>query len=491
MSASSPRRLLCAACLVGFLVSIAGLFIRSQAFLRFAGVRLSADGILDSYTVARAGTLAAKLFAAGLLIPLIAAAAPWLLRRTPAKRGEGVLAAMAIAALCLGFLWLVDIPPYQAAAMRSQPDEIQYTIPAINLLTRGRLVIVMNGLEFPPYTAIGFQLILVPFYRIFGTMIGNGIRAVQAGVILSLLGTYVLGTIVLGKKRGLLAALLLASNPCFIFWSRGIMPSTVTTMLTIVIALLTVAMARQAAFAHGAAGAALLGFITGAQICIAFSYVYVAPAVFIVMLYVLNEGRGRGEVAKHALLFGLAFCGALLPLLLYQHAAYGGFFTTGYDAWYWARPPGESPAIRFSLAPRPYDVFLLELIGKLGWDTSVNRIVVFILDLAGLGSLYNIATFLLILSGLRFAWTKAPATGYRVLLLFIGLFLAFTAAGYSFLLWAPTRYMLPIVPLVLLVCADGFYSGLEHAEGMGSCFRQLLLCSLLGFALLEGGGCAW
>lgn len=465
-----------AACAVGASIALAGLALGSPAVLRFIAAHASRDGILDPYTIWKIRDLALKLSAAGILVP--AAALLGTLLIAPGRVCRRVFAWAALAAVAAGYCAAVDIGPHHAARMRSKPDEIQYAVPALNLLALGRPVMVMNGREYPPITPLGFQCVLAACYRVVGTMIGNGIRAVQAGAVLSIIGVYLLGTSVRGRVRGLLAALLLAANPCFIFWTQGIMPSTVILALTIAAGLVLCRMARGEGAASGTGGAALLGLLTGALLLLSFSHVFVAPATFFAMLY---ASRTRGRAGARALAFCLAAFAVVLPQLLYQHAAYGGFLTTGYYSWFWTSAPGEGVNLPLSWQRRTYDVLLLEILGKLGFDARVNSLGVILLDVLGVGALYNISVFALFVVGLAAVRRRNAGRAYGSLLLFLGLFAALNTPAYAFTYLEATRHFLQAVPFVLIVCADGFCDAFERRDG--ACVsRRIAVCVCLAFS---------
>lgn len=481
---------LAASCLVGLAFIAAGLLLGSERFLRFAAARFSPDRILDPYTLDRLGEFAWKLAAIGVLTPLIAVAAPAALARSAGTRGARVVAVVCLAGLMGGFLAVAWITPYRASAPRSQPDEIQYTIPAINLIERGRLTLAMNGREYPPYTPIGFQLLLVPFYRFLGTAIGNGIRAVQACALLSLAGVFLLGARALGRRVGLVAALLLASNPTFIFWTRGIMPSTAIVALTLG-ALLVLLAFREAESGRGRLLlAALLGALSGLQLFVSFNTITTVPIYLVLMLYLAAGRRGAGGAWACALAFAAAAAAALLPQFAYQACAYGSPLRTGYYVWFWQpAPPGVERDNPFGLVRQPYDFLVLDLFAKLGFDARVINPVALLLDLAGLGALYNLAAALLCAAGFA-ALLRRPRGAGGVIAWFAVLFILVNYAAYACYLTQGTRFFLQAVPCVLVVAAEGFFAAFAAARGRFAPWARLLLCVVLACALSGAAGAA-
>lgn len=482
---SAPGPPLPAACIAGLAAVAAGLLLGSGWFLRLAS-RASADGVLDAYTPDRLGEFSWEIAAAGLLIPLIALAAPAALGgRTPPRKARA-LAWACVAALMACFIAVAGITPRRASTPRSQPDEIQYTIPAINALERGRLALVINGRDYPPYTPIGFQLILIPFYRLFGTMIGNGIRAVQAGALLSLAGAFALGARALGKTRGLLAAMLLAANASFIFWSQGIMPTTVILALTVGALLLLLAFRDAEGGGRRLLLAALLGALSGLQLFVSFNTAVTIPVYLVIMLRLAAGRRGKGGAWACAAAFALSAALALLPQLAYQALAYGSPLRTGYFVWFWREPPPGTPRdFPFALARAPYDFVVLNLLSAMGVDARVVNPVALLLDLAGLGALYNLAVFALFAAGIASLCRRPDRRrgGGGVLAAFAALFFLVNYAAYAFYATQGTRFFLQAVPAVLVIAAEGFCSAYASARGRSAPWRRLLLCVVLACAL--------
>ena len=475
-----------AACLAGFAICLVGLWLGSPWFLRFAARRLSGDGVLDVYTCEKAGELAWKLLAAGFLVPLVALTAPAFFSWSPRPRMARFTTLIFLASVMTGFLGLAAVTPYRAAAPRSQPDEIQYTIPAVNALERGRLVMVINGKEFPHYTPIGFQLLLIPFYRVFGTMVGNGIRAVQAGALLSIAGVYAVGAAVAGRRRGLLAALLLVTTPGFIFWTGRIMPTTATLALTLAAVLLLLSFRRRGCVVL----AALLGAVSGVQLFMSFNTLFTVPIFFILMLCLAARRRGAGRPYACAAAFILAGFFALLPQLLYQAFAYGSPIRTGYFAWFWqAPPPGVARDIPFTLSRMSYDISILELLSKMGLDARVINPVALLLDLVGLGALYNLAVFALFAVGIAVIGRRR-GRGEGVIAGFTALFILINYAAYAFYATPGTRFFIQVVPCMLVIAAEGFCSAYAAVRGRFAPWTRLLLCAALAFSFSGAGGAA-
>jgi len=315
---------------------------------------------------------------------------------SPAGRRGAALAGVALVILAVLYLWLVNVPPYYAANLRTLHDEVQYAIPAINLLAKGRLVMVMNGVEYPPVSPFGFHIILMPFYRIFGTMVGNGIRAVQASSLLALLLTFSIAFLSVGRKRALLATVLLAANPIFIYQSGKIMATTPRLAFFLAALLLLLLAWRSKRRGVLLFLSALLGFLSGFMLLLHLSSIVLIPIILILLIYVLVKKK-TGIIIPVSI-YILLVSATFLPLLLYQSSAYGSWSTTGYQTWIWSRPFGEDTLPVFSLSPTRYGVAFLDGLSKTGMDPRISRLTGRLLDLIGLGKLYNVSVFIARLS---------------------------------------------------------------------------------------------
>lgn len=468
--------------IAGLFLVVVGLCLGSPYFIAFAVSHISVDGDLDPYTLDQVTDFSLKIIFAGLILPVVAFLAVLLMSFRLSRRWGYLLAGGSLLIVAAFFLWLVDVPPYYAANLRTLGDEVQYAIPAVNLLERGRFVLVMNGVDFSPISPFGFHIVLVPFYWFFGPMVGNGIRAVQAGAALALVATFVLASMAVGKKRAILATILLSANPLFIHYTIRIMQATVCLAFTLCGLLFLFLAWRTKRRSTFWLISALLGLLSGFLCLIAFTSVFVVPVFLLIMIHVLRKRKER--VIIPVMIFLLAAWFAVLPLLLYNSAVFGSWLKTGYHVWLWSRPPeGGSQFSVVSLTPRGYDVLFLDCLSRLGWGRAVRPFTARFIDLVGLGRLYNMAIFVLLLLGLWKPRRSKVSHEYKLLFVFIGLFLLLNVPAYSFVSFSSPRYFLPIIPIVMIICADAFITNFTGSQGPLLRLKQVSLCILLAFSM--------
>lgn len=109
-------------------------------------------------------------------------------------------------------------------------DEAYDVVPAMQLvlgqpvdLNRG-VGLHLFGRDFPlmisDYQGVSSMYVVLPLFALFGPGVGP-VRAMTIGFgAIAVILTYLLGRRLFGRPAGVVAALLLATNPSFIFWSR-------------------------------------------------------------------------------------------------------------------------------------------------------------------------------------------------------------------------------------------------------------------------------
>jgi len=146
-----------------------------------------------------------------------------------------------LAVLALALVAFGSLAFYQLRLPGLYYDEAQDVVPTMQLL-RGQPVdllhgagIHLGGRDFPvmvmDYVGTANTYAALPFFAVFGPGV-EGVRAMTVvGAMLTLALTYVVGRQLFGRAAGAAAALLLAVQPSFVFWSRqGV---HVTSLLTV------------------------------------------------------------------------------------------------------------------------------------------------------------------------------------------------------------------------------------------------------------------
>lgn len=355
--------------------------------------------------------------------------------------------------------------PLQAEEKIIIPDGVEYAVSAVNLLEGRGYTLFFEGEPHPPRAPFGYTLCLAPFYFLLGKSLGNGIFCTLLFSLLSFVLLFALAKGLFGNETAFWAVVFLTFSPLHLYWSRFIMadlPHTALLLLWVWL-LFRKELTPQRGF--------WLGVILGVSLLFKFSSVLFI-LLFIPFLF------GRGPLRKGLTTAGLFLLGvflAVFPLLLYYRLTFGGFLKTGFLYWTleWTRPSfllspqyavsgpvlpaGASPNIlaffRFLLGivspwhQNPYPFFLVPFIG-----IGVHRIL---LDR-----------------------TKGSAPR-RKFLLFTLTTAAIFYGTFSLYFAQNMRYLLPVVPLLLIIAGFGWR---QIFSELPSLVQKVIFC-LVGILL--------
>ena len=229
--------------------------------------------------------------------------------------------------IVLGLLlvaWLGYFATPQLAANLSQ-DGIDFAMPAVNLLERGRLVMTAYGHDFPSSHPLGTSLLLLPSYVIFGHFLGNGIYSLFLCAFGSIVLTYFIGVKLGGRLCGSVAALFLITHYGFWQYSQKIMSEMPSVFLaTALLALLLTIRERKRPGLTCLLAGAVLGFAIMVR---SDNLLLIVPAAWL-----LWENTWRVRLRQ----VGLCLVG-MLPFLaglaVYDQATFGSPWLTGYQYW--------------------------------------------------------------------------------------------------------------------------------------------------------------
>jgi len=164
-----------------------------------------------------------------------------------------------IAGLCL-VAWLGYVVTPQFAADLPQ-DGVDFAVPALNLLERGRLAVSAYGHDFPSAHPFGTSLLLLPSYMVLGHFPGNGIYSLFCCAFGTIALTYIIGVRLGGRVCGCVAALFLITNFGFWQYSQKIMSEVPSVFLAMaVLALLLASRSRRGPSLMWLAAGGVLGF---------------------------------------------------------------------------------------------------------------------------------------------------------------------------------------------------------------------------------------
>jgi hypothetical protein len=117
-------------------------------------------------------------------------------------------------------LWRFWFPP--ATAVNNLQEAPKFTIGAWYLYKMGRCEWMINHQAFPVMGSVGYVLLLVPSFWLFGDFLGNAICSQLALAVLSCLGIYLALRLCFGPWHGFAAVITLAAYPLFAEYSENV-----------------------------------------------------------------------------------------------------------------------------------------------------------------------------------------------------------------------------------------------------------------------------
>ena len=254
--------------------------------------------------------------------------------------------AVEVALLLLGLGAFLTLTLYQITLPGLHYDEAVEVVPAMQLLL-GQPVIThrssglrLDGHLFPimvmDYIGALNTYLILPFFALLGiNVFAIRLMPILVGV-LTLLLTYRLGRELYNPRIGVVAALLLAVQPSFVFWSRqGIFVTNITAPIALACAFYGVRWWRGGAARNLYAAA----FLAGLGLYAKFLFLWVIGAL-VVALVVLNADRWWQALRQrnlapfpfrlkwyHVLLAGLCFLLGIAPLIVFNLQTQGTILT--------------------------------------------------------------------------------------------------------------------------------------------------------------------
>jgi 4-amino-4-deoxy-L-arabinose transferase-like glycosyltransferase len=205
-------------------------------------------------------------------------------------------------------------------------DGVDFAVPAVNLLERGRLVSSAYGHDFPSAHPFGTSLLLLPSYVLRGHFLGNGIYSIFCCAFGAIALTYAIGTRLGGRLCGCLAALFLITNYGFWQYSQKIMSEMPSVSLaTAVLALLLASRDRKRPALMWLAAGGVLGF----AITVRYDNILLLAPSF-VLLVCEDTGRERMRLAGS---FAVGLAPFIITLAAYHQVTFGSPWRTSYRYW--------------------------------------------------------------------------------------------------------------------------------------------------------------
>ena len=363
-------------------------------------------------------------------------------------------------------LSLADLEPFDASA---------YSLSAYNLYQHHIYGIKFLGQYYPPQYPFGYQLLIIPFYFIFGSQPYNAIYCSLFFAMLSIVFAYLIGKELGNRFTGLMAALFIAICPKHIEFSKYILTETSSVFFTLFVCWLVLKVIyldskKQRLFLL------FLGLMAGFSVLVHLSNCLLIPPVLISLLLARKSHTWSWSMVKKQtiIIFGIIL--ALLPLFLYQFHTFGSPLRTGYQM----REPEhyggfKSFSFKFFTHPPPHP--------RNVWKRG--NFQVYSSALAGLEkSFYPASMIPLLLGGCLLILSKRREHSKQMIfLIFSSILVASLFVFFSFYHWQDSRFLLRGVPLLMILAACGatFFidKGVFKSLTKGSIFSITILSLLL------------
>jgi 4-amino-4-deoxy-L-arabinose transferase-like glycosyltransferase len=362
-------------------------------------------------------------------------------------------------------------------SMSAKWDEVTHLNGGLFLLQGDfRSYLNYNGF-YPPM----YDLVTATFYGIGGASVYAARAVSLVFAMLSLFVVFEFGYRLYSPKVGLVASMLMAVMPGFIFLSRLAMIETMLIFLFAVSALLFFVWIRNGKERYLLlSGLALgVGILTKYQVAI-------VGAIMLTALVVLGRGYLKARLKRFPLLILIA----VLVVIPWVIASYQMYADRMLETWLYALNIGNPDKTLYSLGfnsvggnrfphfyadiPSPLQIPVFYMLEMSAPYADIHPISMFIF---GLG-----------LAGLAlFAWRRKPIDKY-LLLWFVVIYLFFSAVPNRH--W---RYVVPVFPVLAWAAASFLFSGLDTARNLwedkhlsvsSKRFSQVIAGALIVFTLV-------
>jgi hypothetical protein len=267
----------------------------------------------------------------------------------------------------------LDLGPY--------PDGVEYFAQANSILNEGRPAIQIGNDKLPSRYPAGYPTLMVPW---LGFLTHNRIlapfRTNQTIGLLLLLGCFALYLRIGRPLAGGLAALLLATQPAFVTYSRSSMSDlSCAAAAVLAFALVYLGLASRRRWPIYCAAVVL-----GVSLCIRPQLLFFAPLLISMAFFPVFQSRAKWLL--HCVLVILIFALAASPYFILNTFEFGHPLKTGYDFWV---PWFTEKQKLFSLYSVPHQLAMIWSEVTASWDQF--RVA----NLFGTGT-YVVPTFVLL-----------------------------------------------------------------------------------------------
>ena len=246
----------------------------------------------------------------------------------------------------------LDLNPY--------PDAVEYFAQANSILKEGAPTIQIGYDKLPSRYPPGYSILMIPWLRFLPH---NGIlapfRTNQTTGALLLTGSFMFYFAIGRPLAGGLAALLIATQPAFITFSRSSMSDlSGGAVILLAFALVYLCLARRRRLLIYCAA-----FVLGLSLCIRPQLVFFAPLLIAMALFPANVSRTRWFM--HCGFVLVVFAVAASPYFILNTLEFGHPLKTGYEFWV---PALTDKQAAFSLHNVPPQVALISSEITARWD---------------------------------------------------------------------------------------------------------------------------
>jgi len=387
--------------------------------------------------------------------------------------GSWWLDVVLVAALTAFAVWRFWCPP--ELGINKFQEAPKFSVCAWYLYKTGRYEWFINHQAYPAMGSVGYGLLLVPSFWLFGDFLGNAIYSQLALAVLTCLGLYAAMRICFGRWQGFVAGMVLASYPEFTAYSRMNDTSIAQAFLLTMGLLLFLKMTADGCW-PSLGRWFLWGLCAGWATSVRLDSLVVFGLLTLVLLWFVRT-RLRDLAGR----LGPAAAGAIGPI------AYAGWLNEhDCGSWlrdlrcYWDSVPSDSgwrvfdihtawgPAYTHENADSGNLVFYgREIFGQfVGWDRWAE-------PQKHLFMIPCLCLTALMIVGIGYAWChKRDSQAKLRFLVFTALVTGATLLFYVFLRWHIVRYVVPLAP------------GMAAFVGIGVVGLAQYLCRRLGTKVL-------
>jgi len=284
--------------------------------------------------------------------------APDLRRFSP--RAAGILCFVLALAFYYGAVLHVEFKRTDLLDLGPYPDAVEYFAQAKSILKEGAPTIQIGYDRLPSRYPPGYPLFMIPWLRFLPH---NGIlapfRTNQTIGLLLLTGSFAFYFAIGRPLAGGLAALLVATQPAFISFSRSSMSDlsgAAVTVLAFALVYLGLAWRRRWPIYCAA-------IVLGLSLCIRSQLLFMAPLLLAMALLPARDSWPRWLM--HCCLVLVVFAAASAPYLIFNTLEFGHPLKTGYD--FWVPAWSENPQL-FSLRNVPPQLAMIWSEITANWD---------------------------------------------------------------------------------------------------------------------------